>query len=228
MADLDGLDESVKKKKLFRHSSGGKILSISCNHVSGYCKVSFFGSSFIEIYTSVISFKFLYTQCKITWHSFSLWQNNHLLIDLFQARDITQDNLFKHHTEFYSIASKVSQDATILSMFNIINVKRVRVKYNNRKKLRTMSFDYFLCCKVIKVRVCQASFCSVLSIKPDRVLRIARHWYEHGTTRPENKGDRKKVAFSEKKEAIKNHIQSFTCRASHYGRKGAPGQIFAL
>ncbi|XP_065641134.1 uncharacterized protein LOC136073391 [Hydra vulgaris] len=194
MADLDGLDESVvlplksrkrkkqcsarEKKKLFRHLSGGKIPSISCNHVSGYCK----------------------------------------------ARDKTQDILLKHHTEFYSIAS---QDAIISSMLNIINVKRVRVKYNNRKKLRTMSIKYFLCCEGIKVRVCQASFCSVLSIKPDRVLRIARHWNEHGTTRPENReGDRKKVAFSQKNKAIINHIQSFTCRASHYGRKGAPGRKY--
>ncbi|XP_065661493.1 uncharacterized protein LOC136084735 [Hydra vulgaris] len=132
MADLDGLDESVvstlksrekkkqcsarEKNKLFRHSSGGKIPTISCNHVSGYCK----------------------------------------------ARDITKDNLLKHHTEFYSIANKVSQDATILSMPNIISVKRVRVKYNNRIKLRNMSIEYFLCCEGIKVRVCQASFCSVL------------------------------------------------------------------
>ena len=58
MADLDGLDESVvstlksrkkkkqcsarEKNKLFRYSSGGKIPTISFNHVSGYCKVSFF------------------------------------------------------------------------------------------------------------------------------------------------------------------------------------------
>ncbi|XP_047138206.1 uncharacterized protein LOC124814476 [Hydra vulgaris] len=194
MADLDGLDESVvltlksqkrkkqcsgrEKKKLFRHSSGGKVPSISCNHVSGSC----------------------------------------------EARDITQNNLLKNHTKFYSIASKVLQDATILSMLNLINVKRVGVKYNNQKKFRTKSIEYFLCCKGIKVQVCQALFCSVLSIKPDRVLRIARHWYEHGTTRPENRGeDRKKVAFSVNKEAIKNHIKSFTYRASHYGRKGAPG-----
>ncbi|XP_065645591.1 uncharacterized protein LOC136076054 [Hydra vulgaris] len=90
-----------------------------------------------------------------------------------------------------------------------------------------MSIEYFLCCDGIKVRVCQASFCSVLSIKPDRVLRIARHWYKHGTTKPENRGgDRKKIAFSEKKEVIKNHIQSFNCRASRYGRKDAPGRKY--
>nr|XP_047138281.1 uncharacterized protein LOC124814533 [Hydra vulgaris] len=52
-----------------------------------------------------------------------------------------------------------------------------------------------------------------MSIKLDRVLRIARHYYEHGTTRPKNRG------VDRKKEAIKNHIQSFTSRESHYGRK---------
>ena len=78
-----------------------------------------------------MSLKFYYTQCKITWYNLCLWQNNYLLIDLFQARDITKDNLLKHHTEIYSIANKVSQDATILSMLNINSVKRVRVKYNN-------------------------------------------------------------------------------------------------
>ena len=56
MADYDGLNESVvltlksrkrkkqcssrEKEKLFRHSSGGKIPSISCNHIKGFCKVS--------------------------------------------------------------------------------------------------------------------------------------------------------------------------------------------
>ena len=109
-----------------------------------------------------MSLKFYYTQCKITWYNLCLWQNNYLLIDLFQARDITKNNLLKHHTEFYSIANKVSQDATILSMLNINSVKRVRVKYNNRIKLRNMSIEYFLCCEGIKVQVCQASFCSVL------------------------------------------------------------------
>ena len=59
------------------------------------------------------------------------------------------------------------------------------------------------------------------------MLRIARHWFEHGTIRPENRGgNRKQGAFAEKKEAVKNHIQSFTCRASHYGRKGAPGRKY--
>ena len=57
--------------------------------------------------------------------------------------------------------------------------------------------------------------------------RVARYWLEHGIPRPENRGgDQRSPTNSQKKEAIKRHIESFRCKASHYARRGAPGRKY--
>ena len=61
-------------------------------------------------------------------------------------------------------------------------------------------------------------------VKEYSVQSVARYWLEHGTSRPKNRGGPRKVAeYNEKKAHIRAHIQTFTCRASHYARRGAPG-----
>ncbi len=50
----------------------------------------------------------------------------------------------------------------------------------------------------------------------------------HSMLQPEqNTGGARKVAENEDKEqVVMDHIQTFTCRASHYGRRGAPGRKY--
>ncbi len=50
----------------------------------------------------------------------------------------------------------------------------------------------------------------------------------HSMLQPEqNTGGARKVAENEaKKQVVMDHIQTFTCRASHYGRRGAPGRKY--
>ena len=61
----------------------------------------------------------------------------------------------------------------------------------------------------------------------DRVSRVARYYVEHATSRPENRGGARNVEEKEmKRSTIEDHIETFKCRASHYGRRGAPGRKF--
>lgn len=44
---------------------------------------------------------------------------------------------------------------------------------------------------------------------------------QNGKTRPELRGGfRKTEKYAEQKTAVIQHVQSFSCRASHYGRRG--------
>ena len=48
-----------------------------------------------------------------------------------------------------------------------------------------------------------------------------------GVARPENRGGARNIARNQtRREAVQNHIQSFTCRASHYARRSAPGRKY--
>lgn len=56
---------------------------------------------------------------------------------------------------------------------------------------------------------------------------MARYYAENAEARPERRGGAHKVTENEeKKKLVMNHIQTFTCRASHYGRRGAPGRKY--
>lgn len=64
-------------------------------------------------------------------------------------------------------------------------------------------------------------------VKKDRVANIAKHWFEHGVSMPENLGGARNVDTNAKKrEHVKEHIETFTCCASHYARRGAPGRKY--
>lgn len=66
--------------------------------------------------------------------------------------------------------------------------------------------------------------CMFAGVKKDRLSRIAQFWMENGTPRPELRGGHRVNSEREKlKEQIRDHVTSFTCRASHYGRRAAPG-----
>ena len=56
---------------------------------------------------------------------------------------------------------------------------------------------------------------------------MARYWLQHGVSPPENRGgDRRSNATKPQKEKIRQHIETFSCKASHYARRGAPGRKY--
>lgn len=56
---------------------------------------------------------------------------------------------------------------------------------------------------------------------------IAAYWLKNGVTRPENRGGARNVEYNlGRKNTIRDHVKRFTCRASHYARRGAPGRKY--
>ncbi|ROJ25266.1 hypothetical protein DPX16_20079 [Anabarilius grahami] len=133
---------------------------------------------------------------------------------------------------FAIIAStKTEQDQAISQLITVQKVQRRRPKFDNSdmQKNREVTNECHLLTEdhPAKIPVCKATFCSVLGISKDRVSRVAKYYALNATARPEHRGGARKVAENEaKKQLVMDHIQTFTCRASHYGRRGAPGRKY--
>ena len=64
-------------------------------------------------------------------------------------------------------------------------------------------------------------------MKKDRLSRLARQFLKEGVPKQERRGGSRQTAqYVELKEAVASHIETFTCRASHYARRGAPGRKY--
>ena len=67
----------------------------------------------------------------------------------------------------------------------------------------------------------------IVGVKKDRLCNIAKYWRKNGVPMPERRGGaRKSEERTAKREAVRDHIKTFTCRASHYARRGAPGRKY--
>ncbi|KAK0154977.1 hypothetical protein N1851_002695 [Merluccius polli] len=148
-----------------------------------------------------------------------------------QAERLSPDDLMINFNQFYDRPNKVEQDREILHLLDITPVKRQRKQIEDisKRKDRTISVKYSLFCKSHpeKVPVCKATFVKVFGISKDRVTRVAQYYGTTAEARPERRGGaRHSEEHNRRRQLIVEHIQSFTCRASHYGRRGAPGRKY--
>ena len=74
---------------------------------------------------------------------------------------------------------------------------------------------------LINVECC--FICSFEGISKDRIYGVGNYWAHHAMPRPETRGGARHQTENETNQLICDHIKTFTCRASHYGRRGAPG-----
>ena len=74
------------------------------------------------------------------------------------------------------------------------------------------------------MEVCSATFQSILALGRKRLGNLVKHaWDNNYNPRPERRGGRRESAeFEEVKQKIRNHIRSFRCCSSHYGRNKTP------
>ncbi|XP_041365380.1 uncharacterized protein LOC121380568 [Gigantopelta aegis] len=147
------------------------------------------------------------------------------------ATSLSNDDLTYAHDRLYSTENKVTQDATLLSYMDIGKCVRRRPRIDDSSKIkrnREISVKYFtLTANKEKIPVCKASFMSIFGVKKDRLANIAKYWSENGVARPEHRGGVRNVERNlARKHAIRDHITTFTCRASHYARRGAPGRKY--
>lgn len=98
---------------------------------------------------------------------------------------------------------------------------------------REISIEYYIR-KFNKnlIRVCQKTFCNILRVKRDRVVRVVRVHLETGCAPIENRGgDRALVKNQMKKEAVLNFIKKFHTIETHYcrskisNRQYLPGEL---
>ncbi|XP_041355618.1 uncharacterized protein LOC121373208 [Gigantopelta aegis] len=124
----------------------------------------------------------------------------------------------------------VKQDAALLTHMTVTQCKRRRPRVDDEEKQRSrgISVKYSILKEdKSEVPVCQPTFLSIFGIKKDRVQNIAKYWLQTGQARPENRGGaRNREKHNLKKERIRTHISTFTCRASHYARREAPGRKY--
>ena len=78
------------------------------------------------------------------------------------------------------------------------------------------------------VEVCSATFQSILALGRKRLGNLMKFaWENNHNPRPERRGRRREsVEFSEVKDKIREHIKSFRCCASHYGRNKTPNKRY--
>ncbi|XP_063039647.1 uncharacterized protein LOC134434912 [Engraulis encrasicolus] len=147
------------------------------------------------------------------------------------ADKLTPGDLEKNFQNFYSHSTKTEQDQALLRLITVKKVHRRRPKVENtdKQKEREVTNEYHLLTEdhPTKIPVCKSTFCSVLGISKDRVARVAKYYAVNATARPENRGGARKVVENEvKKQMVKDHIQTFMCRASQQGKKAAAGRKY--
>ncbi|RUS70483.1 hypothetical protein EGW08_021756 [Elysia chlorotica] len=147
-----------------------------------------------------------------------------------QAALVTKDDMQFNFEKFYSSSSKIEQDATLLRLMTINDVKRKRVKVEeDRQKQRSHSVAYCIKKKdsAGSLVVCKQTFMGIFGVSKDRLTRISSYYVEHGEPRPERRGGNRQANKKEEmRNAIKEHVSQFMCRASHYGRKDQAGRKY--
>lgn len=135
----------------------------------------------------------------------------------------------KFHDLFYANKTKCAQDSFIISFCSGTPPKRNRPRENAKQvKRHTVSVTYKIATSEgIKIPVCREAFLGVLNIKKDRVLRIIKKFRENGQLPVETRGgDRIKDKNVQKKQNIKQFIESLKCTESHYCRSDAPHRVY--
>ncbi|KAG5263245.1 hypothetical protein AALO_G00284190 [Alosa alosa] len=146
-----------------------------------------------------------------------------------QADRLTPDDLVMNFQKFHDKPNKVEQDAALLYLMSVSEVKRQRQNDENRQKGRNVTVKYSLLWDEHpnKLPVCKATFLSVLGISKDRASRVAQYYAETAEARPERRGGARNIEGSDsRRQLIINHIKTFTCRASHYGQAYYSRQLY--
>ncbi|XP_072035964.1 uncharacterized protein [Amphiura filiformis] len=140
-----------------------------------------------------------------------------------QARALDQVDREDMFRDCYVDSDKVRQDTFITSYVELTPVKRHRGG-NNQRRARTYTAEYYARKHGGEiVQVCQQTFMSLLCIGRKRLGNLLKYVWENNNRRPERRGGfRAKTGYEELKADICRHIQSFKCRASHYGRGKTP------
>ncbi|XP_018493788.1 uncharacterized protein LOC108863745 [Galendromus occidentalis] len=143
-----------------------------------------------------------------------------------QANKLTQDDLQYVNSLMYQDADKVRQDAFITSFVGFESVQRRRPRAgsaDSRQRDYTAQYSIPVLRSQPAVRVCAASFRSIMGVGAKGVHNLMKFKIEEKCSRPERRGGRRiNEAHEEKKKLIREHIERFQCKDSHNARANAP------
>lgn len=118
-------------------------------------------------------------------------------------------------TTFLNLQTKDEQDLYLQSLIDVEEIKRRRPR-KDEPRVNSKAFKYHTLVGSSRVEVCFKAFLSLFSISKKRVERL-RALKLSGQTPVDKRGHHVKKAFSEDtKLHIRQHIESFPTKTSHY------------
>lgn len=145
---------------------------------------------------------------------------NHNHKQKYQCRNLSSNDMFNFHRNFYYTKNKIDQDNFILKHCKTSQAQRKRPRDNSRVSKR-MSVQYYVRKHQTGalVNVCKKVFLCILRIRPTRLRGVLARHHESGLMALEGwVGDRKEFEFRARKEAVQKFIQVFRPLEVHYTR----------
>lgn len=133
---------------------------------------------------------------------------------------ITDEFKFQAFHELYSLSTKNEQDIFLQSLLQVKDIKKRRPRLLENNKRRLCSFNYFIKVHDAKKRVCKKLFMSIYSIKNKALFRL-QQLLQQGKIPQDQRGKQQnqKIIPVDVILQVKNHIESFPVKQSHYSSK---------
>lgn len=136
---------------------------------------------------------------------------------------ISEEERINIFNRFLTFNTKNEQDAYLHSLISASKVKRYRPRNTaegSKKKPHGACYDYHVSTTLGKYTVYKKAFGSIHGIKPDRIRRLC-NLVSHGKVPVDNRG--KSTPANAKPghviQAIREHIESYPQKITHYGNK---------
>lgn len=120
---------------------------------------------------------------------------------------------------FYKLQTKNEQDIYLQGLIHQKNVAKRTIQENERRKLREVSFDHFIRVGELRVKVCCAAFLSLHAISKKRIKRIKSLIKINATPTDKRGKNIKRVIPEDQNILIRQHIESYPVKESHYSGK---------
>nr|CAI5859357.1 unnamed protein product [Callosobruchus analis] len=130
---------------------------------------------------------------------------------------LSEDDKLQIFQRFYSLQTKDEQNIFLQGLIQVLNIKQRRPRQSEKHKPKSVSYKFYVFKGSAKTEVCLKSFLSLYAVTHKRVRRIeslAQQGKSHKDLREKQPSAN---AFSEEvRELVREHIQSFPVKLSHY------------
>ncbi|XP_063219455.1 uncharacterized protein LOC134545805 [Bacillus rossius redtenbacheri] len=149
---------------------------------------------------------------------------NHKAAEAYRCSEVTYQDVRRMHQRFYGHHDREGQQNFILHHVVVCTPKRGRSRNRNsdfhRKKVST---KYLIPClngsHTVNIQVCKKLFIQTLCVSGDRVQSLCRKFLQLDDVPVDKRGgDKISIRYSDKRQSVKEFINSLTVLESHYCR----------